>query len=46
MQRNNSTTYQEAAAAGTQMEDHWFKYPELSLQPHALDMHAGAADAR
>ncbi|KAL8837354.1 MAG: hypothetical protein Q9176_005772 [Flavoplaca citrina] len=45
MQRNNSTAYQEAAAAGMQMEDHLIN-PELSLQPHALDMHAGAADAR
>lgn len=45
MQRINSTAYQETAAAGMQMEDHWIN-PELSSQPHALDMHVGAADVR
>ncbi|CAO1602176.1 hypothetical protein XANCAGTX0491_005806 [Xanthoria calcicola] len=47
MQRttHGSSTYRKAAAAGMQMENHWTN-PELSSQPHASEMHAGAADAR
>ncbi|KAL8801411.1 MAG: hypothetical protein Q9182_004475 [Xanthomendoza sp. 2 TL-2023] len=46
MQRidNDSSTYRKAAAASLRMENGWTN-AELSSQPHAPDMHAGAGGA-
>lgn len=43
--QNSYSTYQNAAWEGVPKENDWAE-PELSLQPHALDMHGVAGGAR